>query len=69
MSESRASMTPHTCRECGMEMSDLGEYHPWAVCVLSKAGMSRLSIWTLLSQGSRALKAEPGQFKLVRDLP
>ncbi len=27
------------CSECGSRLSDAGEYHPWAFCVLVRAGL------------------------------
>lgn len=39
---------PNDCQECGMLIEDPGEYHPWALCALMKAGRGSLRARTNL---------------------
>ncbi len=34
----RAEVARRTCQTCGMLLDDAGEYHPYAFCILKKAG-------------------------------
>lgn len=34
------SIKQRTCGDCGMLLEDAGEYHPYAFCVLKKAGLN-----------------------------
>jgi len=45
------------CQCCGMMLSDAGEFHPWIVCALFRAGHSKKTIKanmnTVLDHGRR----------------
>ena len=41
------------CAECGMRTSSAAEYHPYAFCVLVKAGLNPL---TVVLDAAKALK-------------
>ena len=54
------------CAECHAMLDEAGEYHPYAFCVLRKAGLNPLDVVT---EAMRALAPSGNRWRLVRDLP
>lgn len=44
MSKPKVDMNLVICTECGAKTSEAAEYHPYAFCVLIKAGLDPLTV-------------------------
>lgn len=64
----RTERKPSVCQECGMRTLDVGEFHPYAFCVLYKAGLDPWKELRWLAK-SLGLKGLGTRRWLVRELP
>lgn len=48
----KADMNLAICTECGAKLPQVAEYHPYAFCVLVRAGLNPL---TVVTEGAKAL--------------